>query len=89
MKHKAVAALVQDHIKQQDLPLNQSEAAYHVTWTAVKFWKILSNFKVRPSLNREKGHTFLYVYHLYQGFYTSSEGATLKILDLLTETLLI
>ena len=32
---------------------------------------------------------FLYLLHLYPGFYSYTEGATWKILDLLTETLLI
>ena len=32
---------------------------------------------------------FLYLFHLYPGFYSYTEGATWKILDLLTETLLI
>ena len=31
----------------------------------------------------------LYLLHLYPGFYSYTEGATRKILDLLTETLLI
>ena len=32
---------------------------------------------------------YLYLLHLYPGFYSYTEGATWKILDLLTETLLI
>ena len=32
---------------------------------------------------------FLYLLYLYPGFYSYTEGATWKILDLLTETLLI
>ena len=32
---------------------------------------------------------YLYLLHLYPGFYCNTEGATPKILDLLTETLLI
>ena len=32
---------------------------------------------------------FLYLLHLYPRFYSYTEGATWKILDLLTETLLI
>ena len=32
---------------------------------------------------------YSYLLHLYPGFYSYTEGATCKILDLLTETLLI
>ena len=31
---------------------------------------------------------YLYLLHLYPGFYSYAEGATWKILDLLTETLI-
>ena len=34
-------------------------------------------------------YLYLYLLHLYPGFYSYTEGATWKILDLLTETLLI
>ena len=34
-------------------------------------------------------YLYLYLIHLYPGFYSYNEGATWKILDLLTETLLI
>ena len=34
-------------------------------------------------------YLYLYLLHLYPDFYSYTEGATWKILDLLTETLLI
>ena len=46
----------------------------------------------QKSRDREQGmHLYLYLYLLYQypGFYSYTEGATWKILDLLTETFLI
>ena len=43
----------------------------------------------RSALGNGSFILYLYLLHLYPGFYSYAEGATWKILDLLTETLLI
>ena len=50
-----------------------------------------SHVKKKQTANSNENNLYLYLYllHLYPGFYSHTEGATWKILDLLTETLLI
>ena len=54
------------------------------------FWTIV-NFVIwaREWLKCNQRVYFLYLLHLYPGFYSCTEGATWKILNLLSETLLI
>ena len=60
------------------------------TLISLRFVQQQCGYNITDQLQEAEDLIFiLYLLHLYPGFYSYTEGATWKILDLLTETLLI
>ena len=62
---------------------------FYIAFNSILSTLLPHDFAFAKTRNEIKFYLYLYLLHLYPGFYSYTEGATWKILDLLTETLLI